>query len=326
MPLKEHFPLPKADSRLKINLSKLIPRGFEPKPNRLYQAIYITRQRRARPDEPNTLRLGQDDSGFVYAEILRQTIKIPKDCVTPAVYSGAYIRSFNIDQHNCDYAITRDGHFSHALQNLSGVVIDYNYVRKSVERCESHILVAKRLNIVAPGTTHLAFYSDHRLVSPNTFYSIICDEEQAEVLASWINSVFGILQFLQERKETEGGYCDLLKEDFVDFEVPRISSMPEQVENAFEKLAKIHYPSLSSQFKADSGRKDLDRAWMSWLGWPNDEIEKDLSEIYTAIDKELKAISTAGKRTRIDRSQTTMLDSQSKAGAENLTKPSPWFC
>jgi tRNA1(Val) A37 N6-methylase TrmN6 len=291
---------------LKDGLGKDIPRGFEPKPKGLYSAIYITRLRKKRPDEPNALHLVKDEASSLLADCTGQRLRIPKQNAFPAIYSGSYLRTFFIDSTNCDYVVSSMGDFSKNLQNFSGIPINYNYVAKSIDKCQTHILVAKRLNIVAPGTTHLAFYSEHKMVSPNTFYSIRCNPKQALMLATWINSIFGVLQLLQIRKETEGGYCDLLKEDLASFLVPHISSPPEEISRWFEKYRFRSFPSLLLQFKENSVRSELDKAWMRWLGWPSKTLEKDLHAIYSAISNELQAISLAGKKKKADPSQTKL--------------------
>ena len=277
------------------NLGKVIPRGFEPKPKGLYSAIYVTRSRKGRRDEPNTLHLLKDGRSSLLVELKGQHIEIPKTSVIPAVYSASYIRTFDIDRANCDYVIFRPGSFSKSLQDLSGVRVDYNYVSKSTEKCQSNILIAKRLNIVAPGTTHLAFYNRDLMVSPNTLYSVRCSANQALMLTTWMNSIFGILQLLQYRKETEGGYCDLLKEDLASFLVPDIDSPPKTVLSWFEKSKEAIFPPLALQFGESSQRVELDKAWMNWLGWPAKELESDLRSIHIAASKEFQAISSASK-------------------------------
>lgn len=291
---------------VKDGLGKDIPRGFEPKPKGLYSAIYITRRRKNRPDEPNALHLIKDEPSFLLADCMGQRLRIPKQNVFPAVYSGSYLQNSFIDSSNCDYVISSMGDFSKNLQNFSGIPINYNYIAKSISKCQTHILVAKRLNIVAPGTTHLAFFSEQHMVSPNTFYSIRCDHIQALTLATWINSIFGVLQLLQIRKETEGGYCDLLKEDLASFLVPHINSPPEEVAKWFKKYRLQSFPSLPLQFKENPARAELDKAWMRWLGWPSKTLEEDLHTIYNATFNEFQAISSAGKKKKEDLSQTKL--------------------
>ena len=198
------------------------------------------------------------------------------------------------------------GEFSRSLQDLSGLRIDYNYISKSVEKCRSYILVAKRLNIVAPGTTHLAFYNDNEMVSPNTFYSIKCNSRQALTLVAWLNSIFGVLQLLQFRKETEGGYCDLLKEDLASFIVPDIRTPPAEIARLFRRYRSEIVQPLSVQFKENAVRAELDKAWMKWLGWSSTSLENDLATIYNATFKELQAISVAGKKRKEDPHQTKL--------------------
>lgn len=291
----------------RLNLGDAIPRGFEPKPAGMYSMTFISRKRKERPDQPDTLTLSSENSHELNVEIKRQLLKIPKSHVNPAIYSASYLRSFLITAENCDYIIAKQGRFSDLLSNLGGNRIDYNYLSKGIEKCGSHILVTKRLNIVAPGTTHIAFFSPYNLVSPNSFYSINCSMQQAKVLVAWLNSIFGILQLLQLRKETEGGWCDLLKEDLALFAVPNVPSLPPKVERIFADLSIHSFDSLSEQFKAGSPREDLDRAWMEWLGWQHSEIEADISSIYSSIDNELQSIKAAAKVERSHPAQTKLV-------------------
>jgi hypothetical protein len=296
----------------KEGLGSVLPRGFEPKPKGLYGAIYISRYRKERPDQPNALRLIEDTENHVIVECVKQRLKIEKEFVCQALYSASYLRSYFIDSSNSDYVISDFGPFSKRLQDLSGIDIDYTYISKSIEKCKTNILITKRFNIVAPGSTHISFYSHKRMVSPNTFYSVKCDKEQALLLSAWLNSVFGILQLLQSRKETEGGYCDLLKEDLGVFLVPDIKTLPKEIRKVFEKNNLIAYPPMVEQFNNESIRRELDKAWMKWLGWSTTTLDDDLTTIYKSIRTELEALALAGRKHHEDDEQTRLDTMQSE--------------
>jgi len=290
----------------KEGLGSVLPRGFEPKPKGLYGAIYVSRFRRERPDQPNALHLIEETQTHVVLECKKQRLKIKKEFVFPAVYSASYLRSYFIDSSNCDYVVSGLGPFSKRLHDLSGINIDYTYISKSIEKCKTNILITKRLNIVAPGATHTSFFSHKKMVSPNTFYSVECNKEQALVLCAWMNSVFGILQLLQSRKETEGGYCDLLKEDLALFLVPNIKTLPKEIREVFEKNNSIAFPTMVEQFTDNSVRRELDMAWMKWLGWSASSLDNDIKIIYKSIRTELEALALAGRKHREDSQQTEL--------------------
>jgi hypothetical protein len=291
----------------KGSLGKMIPRGFEPKPNNLYSAIYVSRFWKERRGEPNALLLTKENSSSISVTCLTKSIQIPRENTVSAIYSLSYHRSFFIQASNCDFAISRMGSFSKKLQDLSGVKINYTYLTNSIEKCKAHMLVAKRLGLASQGTTHLAFFGETPLVSPNTFYSVKCSKKQALCLVTWINSVFGVLQFLQLRKETRLEWCDLLKEDLADFIVPNLPSPPTEVTEWIQKTKGKDFPPFHEQFHVASLRMGLDIAWMKWLGWPNDTLEDDLRVIYGCIDAELASIKSAmkGKKDE-DTAQTTL--------------------
>jgi hypothetical protein len=104
-----------------------------------------------------------------------------------------------------------------------------------------------------------------------------------------------MIQFLDKRMETEGGYCEVLKEDLIDFYVPTDKDISPKLMDWYKHHRELDFPPLSQQFTPDSPRRDLDREIMLWMGWHESEVDADLDEIYAALNDELQLLREAMK-------------------------------
>jgi hypothetical protein len=95
--------------------------------------------------------------------------------------------------------------------------------------------------------------------------------------------------------ETEGGYCDILKEDLIDFQVPIDEEISPKLLEWYQRHREVEFPSLNQQFTKDSPRRTLDREIMLWMGWGESEVDADLDEIYAALNDELQLLREAMK-------------------------------
>ena len=271
-------------------VAKLMPRGFEPKPKGLYSAIFAVKElNEKRVSDSDMVITGEKEKSIV-CRFKGQTIELPKSSLHLGIKTASYFRRFEVTPEYGDLVLKERGKYSNQLQKFSRVRINYSYIQKSIETCKAHLLVARRLNVVAPGSTFLSFFSNEEMISPKTFYSVKCQRDQALSTSLWMNSVFGIIQFLDKRMETEGGYCDILKEDLIEFQVPLDKNIPPKLLEWYQSHREVDFPPLSQQFTRNSPRRVLDREIMLWMGWNESEVDADLDELYAALNDELQLL------------------------------------
>jgi hypothetical protein len=278
------------------SIGQLVPRGFEPKPSGLYTSIFAVRQLAPKRVGLRDLVINDETRTLVRCGFRNQEIKLPKSNVELGIKTAAYFRRFVISPHYGDWVLTKPCEASKSLQRLSKVRVNYAYVRNGIQSRKAHLLVRKRFNIVAEGTSFMAFYAEDGAVSPNTFYSVRCPKDQSLALALWLNSIFGIIQVLSMRMETEGGFCDLLKEDLVEFIVPSEIRIPRRLATWYQRHRTKDFPPLADQFLLRSPRRGLDREIMRWMSWPAAEIDADLDSLYGALAEELSLLREAMRR------------------------------
>ncbi|MFI5253497.1 MAG: class I SAM-dependent DNA methyltransferase [Bacteroidota bacterium] len=274
-------------------IAKLIPRGFEPKPKGLYSVIFAVRPLDEARYSANDMVITTDREHSVVCNFLNHIVEIPKEAFVPGIKTASYFRRFEISKEYCDLVIQERNKISTNLQRISDIRVNYAYIRESINATKTNLLVTRRLNVVAPGTTFLAFYSKNEAVSTKSFYSVRCSENQALSLCLWFNSIFGIIQFLDKRMETEGGYCEILKEDLIEYYVPNGKDLPQKLKEWYLKYNKEDFPPLYKQFEGNPNRRFLDRGMMIWMGWPESEVDSDLDELYEALNNEFQLLRSA---------------------------------
>lgn len=248
-------------------------RGFEPKPTGLYDAIFVVRELCPKRVERSLIVLSEEKNERVDAILgsMPRVIKIPKECLTPALKTASYVTKWNVNDIT-DWVITkRFKGYREQVENIAGIRVDFNYVNTSIKKRRSHLLVVKRIDLSAPGTSAIAFYSDKQMVSTNVFYSVTTSKDYSIALCLWLNSTFGISQVLRKRMETRGSYCDLLLETLRGLPVPT-REFVEQHLPTFRKLMKRfgtrELPSLLKQFSNPPDlRIELDTAILKILGY-----------------------------------------------------------
>lgn len=136
--------------------------------------------------------------------------------------------------------------------------IKLNFLKKWVPHCErrsSNLFHSRRVNLSAPGTKLLGFYSSPLRVPTKLLWSIReQDEETAKIIALWYNSSFHLLQILINRIETEGAFIEIGKYTFKSFRIidPYAINSEEkkQLINLFESIEEIEFPSILEQLKS----------------------------------------------------------------------------
>lgn len=277
-----------------------VKRGFEPKPAGLYDAVFAVRPTDGKRAERSQLIIQSETAQTITAlwRGANQPIRIPRNAVMAGIKTASYLGTWRIN-HNADWIITeRFKGFRESIETLAGIHVDFHYVNEFNGARLAHLIVAKRIDLAAPGTSVLAFYADERIASANVCYSVITNPTYAKGLCLYLNSVLGILQYLTLRMETRGSYCDLLQETLVeDVRVPTpetIERHKKELDALMDRFGAVTLPSLVNQLtNPPPARKRLDRLILKMCGWTDPEIEEALPRVYKALSSELKLLAAA---------------------------------
>jgi len=239
-------------------------------------------------------------------------MKIPRNSAISGIKTASYLGFWKVDE-NADWIITeRFKGFRESIEIPTGKTVDFHYVNQFTDARLAHLIVTKRVNLAAPGTCSLAFYSDEKIASTNVLYSVITDPEYSKGICLWLNSALGILQYLTSRMETEGAFCDMLQETLVNEVLVPSREMIERHKTdsnkIMDKYGRVELPSLLEQFSdPPDARKNLDRAILRLFGWSKKEIEEWLPRVYKAISSELRLLADSTRKSDNNDNQERLL-------------------
>jgi hypothetical protein len=166
--------------------------------------------------------------------------------------------------------------------------------RRDVEARMGNFFIVRRLNLAAPNTYTLAFFSNIECAPTKLVWSAKVPKSKIKLIAAFFNSSINLLQTLLSRAETEGSFIDLSEYILVDFYVPDLERLSQKdsdrIIQAFEKMSKRPLSSLLDQIKQkDSDRFALDKAWLQALNYPGN-IDKVLNWLYNALTNEIETL------------------------------------
>ncbi|MFX1251435.1 MAG: class I SAM-dependent DNA methyltransferase [Promethearchaeota archaeon] len=138
------------------------------------------------------------------------------------------------------------------LQYSDIKTINWDKWHSFLDKGTSYLGFVDRLNISAPGSSLFAWYS----AVPRAWARIPASiggltKFESKFLCLWFNSTFNIIQYLYERNETQGAWIQLHKYIIEDFRVPKIeltTKHKSEVEQLFNELGQIEFPSILEQF------------------------------------------------------------------------------
>ena len=281
----------------KLKRSEIIS-GFQTSPKNISRISFINN-----PFNKNRLKRAflilkddeKDPVEFYVKNSPSETFKIKKEYLKPALRTLTDINRFDITDTG-DYIITKEFKGWKKVLELSKFKekdkFPYNIVRENMKGKWTHMAIARRFRPNSKNTSLFVFYSDKKFIAPDAFKCIFLEEDDAKINTLCLNSVIGIVNLIMLRKQTTGGYSEIMESDLVLFDIIDIELLTEdqktELLELYDKLKECEFPSLSEQFKERSwARVELDRRLLQILGIPDKEINKWLPKVYDAITNEL---------------------------------------
>jgi len=290
-----------------------ITRGLNPAQKGVIKAVYVVR-----PIHPDRLRqspliIESEKQNTIITRFANQPLKIPRSALRPGLKTHAYLPTMDITDI-CDWFVQRRFKGFETVELAWGVNVDFNALNRRANSVATYLAVAYRLNLAAPGTCLLAFYSDEKVVPQQAFSSLHADKSAAKALCLWLNGVAFIVQILANRAETEGSFCNLTDEMLRRTLAPTaqfFAKHQQDFERAFQRFCKVSWRSLLDQFEGcDKERYELDRFLLSLLGFTDDEICQMLPKVYRAIAGELRTLKEAMQKPKAESEEIEAEDEQ----------------
>ena len=168
--------------------------------------------------------------------------------------------------------------------------------KRDVEARMGNFFIVRRLDLAAPNTYALAFFSNIECAPTKLVWSTKVPHSKLKLIAAFFNSTINLLQTLLSRAETRGSFLELSEYILVDFYIPNLDAVSQKdkykIIQAFERMSKRPLSSLLNQIKEkDNDRLALDKAWLEALKYTRD-IDKVLDWLYDAIANEIETLKT----------------------------------
>lgn len=212
-------------------------------------------------------------------------------------FSG--FNSFDISDE-LDFIVSNSFSEAKAFLEASGKNIDINCLTKwnaYVDRLLGNLFLVNHVDISAPGTAILAYYSSQQALVPRSMWSMRLPDALAKVFTIWLNSSLNLLQLLLMRRETRGAYIWFVASTIKKFRIPDIKKIPkadvEKLLHIFDKHRRTKFFSIINQLKDKvPARVEIDRVVLKVLGFSEEESNQLLNYLYPALTKEIKQLKT----------------------------------
>lgn len=184
-----------------------------------------------------------------------------------------------------------------AISNFRGSKdeIDWQSIRRSLDKVQTNLVVQHRINPYSPTTRFFAFYSDFPICPSNVSEVVNArGPKEAKALCVLFNSTYFWAQFFFTKEESTGRWLNIRVADLTQIEFPTISSLSEEqitpLLSVFEELGRKHFPSLMEQLETGyEGRLAIDHAVLECLGVTT-VSDDDLRSIYEVLYDEMSKI------------------------------------
>jgi len=169
--------------------------------------------------------------------------------------------------------------------------------KQFLEEKLGNVLFTQDVNISAPGTKLLAYYSATPTVGEHMWSLKVVPDEIAKIIVLWLNSSLYILWSLVNRVEVEGAWMKFHR--YLVDNSPVIN--PEQLKETeremllttFEKIKDVDFPSILEQLKNRFwARVEVDEVILKALGFSKEETNQLLDYLYPTLAKEIEQLKT----------------------------------
>ena len=150
-----------------------------------------------------------------------------------------------------------------------------------VQKRRGHIALVRRVDLTAPGTHHLAYYSDESRLYPDMMWVLPnANHEEAKVLSAWFDSTFGWLQSIFDRIETRGAWIEWHKYIVQKYRVPKLAEIDDRsiLLDAFDEFKDADAPSMVVQLAHNAVKEELSAEELSEADEAFDSLTSDIGQ------------------------------------------------
>jgi hypothetical protein len=239
----------------------------------------------------------KDETGSsvkVRHRILNSTFSIPLSSLRKTIRRPAGLERLDVSG-DLDYAIVKaNTNLMEQIRNVSGKKITtklLDALDSDIESRLGNFFVTADMDLSAPGTHAIAFYSREKVAPTKSLWSMSLSDSHAKIMTLYFNSTLNLVQVLAERAETRGAFIRIREYFLKDFLVPdlkRLSSDAQKILlETFRTVSKTELPSLLEQLRSkNKTRRAIDLAWLKVLGFKKDP-EIFLDQLCSSLTEEI---------------------------------------
>jgi hypothetical protein len=232
---------------------------------------------------------------FITNSQTEEKLKIPHDSIKFGLRRLGKINTISAN-NKLDYIVCKK--FKDIGKFLSKPVIE-NFAEweKIIQKKSSKLAFVRRFSLGGKSMSVCAIVSDEEFTPTQTMTIIThISEEDAKILALWLNSSLHILQMIVERVETEGAYMELpewaMKELLIINPDILTYTQRTKVLEIYEKNSNVEFPSLVQQLKEGfSSRDEIDQVFLDILEIKDTKIK----DIQNLVQEEIEGLRSLVK-------------------------------
>jgi type I restriction-modification system DNA methylase subunit len=278
-----------------------IVRGIETARGGKVQPLTISRPERAiKQSDEWIIEEMQESSVKAENRITHLRMEIPLSALRPALRRVSLVNRIDLSGIT-DYVLV--DRFPGLEKFMSGTLAKFkppegfwNRWKRYVEERMGRLILVRRTDLSAAGTSLLAFYSPQPLAPPGVAWVMKAGNEEAKILSLWFNSTINILQILLNRKETRGAFMQVDEYVLRKFRVPDLKKLSrdelKSLTEVFESVRSVEFPDILYQLKAKyPPRRTLDKVFLRILGYKGD-TDSLLDRLYESLVHEIETLKS----------------------------------
>jgi len=241
-------------------------------------------------DEDHSVRAENRATGY--------QVKVPKKAISPSLRRHSGVGYIDISKAT-DYVIVDN--FEGIERFISEDALlkkfrrDAKLWRQYVETRLCALIILRKFDFSASGTSVFAFYSDLPAAPGDLWGMAGLEADEARILAAWYNSTPNLLQMFLNRTETRGAWMKIdasaLRQSYV-LNYPGLqTSEKRELLSIMKRMAATKSPSILNQLNNHYDlRRELDEAILEVLGFGQTEVNRILKSMYPRLASEINML------------------------------------
>lgn len=224
------------------------------------------------------------------------TMQIPRNALIYALRRLSGVKTLDISK-TLDFMVAETFKGIEVLfeekQNLANSL---RLWRQYAQTRQTNFVLIRRFDLSAPGTILFAHHSPSPFAASKMMYCFKdVPENDAKLLALWLNCTLNILQLFLDRIETRGAFIGFSKYALLDEKILSPLKLNKEQKDIilelYDEIKLIEFPSLLEQLKTKfPPRVAMDRAILRVLGFDNIEVDQVLDRLYPALANEIEQL------------------------------------